>query len=92
MAVQNSGRDTQLHGHVVPTLKKIRVGGSCGKLGLLEASWRGRLPAYLRVLMFWRKREEVEGAHQFCTIESLNILCNQNLLYHIEQREVIEHG
>ena len=29
MAVGNSGRDSQLYGHVVPLLKKIRVGGGC---------------------------------------------------------------
>lgn len=63
MAVQNSGRESRLHGHVVPTLKKIRVGGVFRKLLLPEASWSGSVLVCLRLSMLWGKEGEVGRTH-----------------------------
>lgn len=56
MAVRNSGRDSRLYGHDVPTLKKIRVGGGYREPLLPEASWSESRLVRLRVLMLWKKR------------------------------------
>lgn len=65
MAIRNSGRDSGLDGHVVPTLKKIE-----GRGGLL--GWKPS--RVLESIDVTGKEGEVGHTHQFCTVQGLHTL------------------
>lgn len=64
MAVGNSGKESRLYGHVVPTLKKIRM------VAAPRSLQSENLLVYFRVLIVWGRLYEIECT-PICTLEQL---------------------